>query len=96
MLWTFVMVYLAGWIVATAGVFAAGKRLCEPGIPSSYRLMLSIAAGFIWPLLLVAAIEFTSMAMYSSAEHFAATRGPESPFPQMDAEQTSGVIMLLR
>lgn len=96
MLWTCVMVYLVGWIVASAGVFAAGKRLSEPGMPPSYRLILSVAAGFIWPLLLVGAVELSSVAVYSSAEHFAAMKGPESPFPQVDAEQTSGIVTPLR
>ena len=96
MLWTCVTVYLAGWIVATVGVFAAGNRLCEPGMPPSYRLLLSIAAGAIWPMLLVGAVEFSSMAMYSSAEQFAAMKGPESPFSEVDAEQTYGAVTRIR
>ena len=96
MLWTCVMVYLAGWIVASAGVFAAGNRLCEPGMPPSYRLILSVAAGSIWPMLVVGAVELSSMAVYSSAEQFAAMKGPESPFAQVDAEQTYGVVTPLR
>jgi hypothetical protein len=90
------MIYLAGWIVASAGVFAAGKRLCEPGMPPSYRLILSVAAGSIWPLLVVGAVELSSVAFYSSAEHFAAMKGPDSPFSQVDAEQTYGVVTPLR
>lgn len=96
MLWTCVTVYLAGWIVATVGVFAAGNRLCEPGMPPSYRLLLSIAAGAIWPMLLVGAVEFSSVAMYSSAEQFAAMKGPESPFSEVDAEQTYGAVTRIR
>ena len=96
MFWTCVSVYLAGWIVATVGVFAAGNRLCEPGMPPSYRLLLSIAAGFIWPMLLVGAVELSSVAMYSSAEHFAAMKGPGSPSTELDAEQTYGAVTRIR
>jgi hypothetical protein len=95
-LWIFSMAYLAGWIVATAVVFVAGNRLCEPGLPISYRLTLSVAAGLIWPLLLIGAVEFTSMAMYSSAEQFAHVKGSGYPLPEMDAEQTNGDIVPIR
>ena len=90
------MVYLGGWLIATAAVFVAGNRISEPGLPVTYRLALSVAAGAIWPLLLIGAVEFTSMAMYSSAENFAVVKGPDYPFAEMDAEQTNGAVVSLR
>ena len=92
----FLMVYVTGWVVATAVVFVAGHRLCEPGLPISYRFTLSVAAGFIWPLLLIGAVEFTSLAMYSSAEQFAYARGPAHGLLETNAEQTNGVVVSLR
>lgn len=91
-----VMVYLTGWVVATAAVFVVGNRISEPGLPISYRFALSVTAGFIWPLLLIGAVEYTSMAMYSSAESFAVVKGPDFPLLEMDAEQTNGDVVSLR
>jgi hypothetical protein len=87
-LWTCVTVFLVGWIAATVVVFAAGKRLCEPGMPRSYRLFLSVAAGFVWPLLLVGVVELSSMAVYSSAEHSLAMMTTDAPYPDLDIRQT--------
>lgn len=96
MLYLLMTIYLAGWIAATIGVFFAGSRICEPGLPIGYRFTLSVAAGFLWPLLLIGAIEFTSLAMYSSAEHLAVVKGPDFPLLEMDAEQTYGDVVPLR
>lgn len=90
------MVYLTGWIAATIGVFFAGSRISEPGLPIGYRLALSAMAGFLWPLLLIGAVEYTSMAVYSSAENLAAMKGPDFPLLEMDAEETAGNVVPLR
>jgi hypothetical protein len=92
-LWICLTVYLGGWLAATIGVFVVGNRISEPGLPVGYRLLLSVAAGVIWPLLLIGAVEFTSMAMYSSAESMAVSNRPEFPEIEMDAEQTLGDIV---
>ena len=96
MLENLVMVYLTGCVVATAAVFVAGNHLCEPDLPIGYRLALSVAAGFIWPLLLIGAVEFTSMAVYTSAEQRAYVRGPAYPLLEMDAGQRSGAVVNIR
>lgn len=96
MLGMLVTIYLGGWLVATTVVFVAGNRLCEPGLPVSYRFALSVVAGFIWPLLLIGAVEYTSVAMYSSAEQLASVKGPAFRFHDMDAEQTDGDVVPIR
>ena len=90
------MVYLGGSLMATTVVFVAGHRIGEPGLPAGYRFLLSVAAGSIWPLLLIGAVEFTSMAVYSSAEHLAIVRGPNAPRSELDDQQTNGNVVSLR
>lgn len=93
MLGIIVNAYLVGWIAAIAVVFTASNRLCEPGLAVSYRLALSVVAGFVWPLLLIGAIEFTSLVWYSRARRHANTT--ESCL-DIDARQTTRDVVPIR
>ena len=93
MVTTCVWIYLAGWVLASVGVYAAGRRICESDMSHTYHLLLSAAAGLIWPLLLVGAAEFTSVAMYSSAEHYAYVYGADHQVSDHDRGRASGVVI---
>lgn len=94
MLWNVALAYLAGWVIVAIGVFVAGKFVSEPDMPLGGRLVLSVAAGAIWPLLLIAAVQFTSVAMYKTAEHYAASKINES-LP-LDAEPPIADVIHMR
>lgn len=67
MVQTTVIAYLIGWVVSTAVVYLTSRRLSDPGISAGHRMALSAAAGALWPLLLIGAVEFSSLAAASSA-----------------------------
>ncbi|CDQ42554.1 hypothetical protein SAMN04488581_0280 [Mycolicibacterium neoaurum] len=64
---TAVVAYLIGWVVSTAIIFMASRRLNDPANPVPHGLLLSAVAGTMWPLLLLGAAEFSSVAVASSA-----------------------------
>ena len=64
---TTVVAYLIGWVVSTAIVFVASRRLNDPANPAPHGLALSAVAATLWPLLLLGAVEFSSVAVASSA-----------------------------
>lgn len=68
MFWILAMLYLTGWIVAAVVMFVASDRVCEPDVPTAGRVLLSIAAGGLWPLLIVGAVEFTSLAVFKARQ----------------------------
>lgn len=72
-----VVAYLIGWVVSTAVVYVASRRLNDPSNPAPHILMLSAVAGLLWPMLLLGAVEFSSLAACSSAASHLRTDGPE-------------------
>jgi hypothetical protein len=62
---TLIAVYLIGWLPVSFAVYAAGKRLADRRRAADDPLMLtvSLAAGAIWPLLVVGLVELSSIAM---------------------------------
>ncbi|GAC1407822.1 MAG: hypothetical protein NVSMB60_28690 [Mycobacterium sp.] len=62
---TLIAAYLIGWLPATFAVYAAGKRLADRRRAANDPLMVavSLAAGALWPLLVVGLVELSSMAM---------------------------------
>ena len=63
---TVVAAYLIGWAVSALGIFVASKRVGGHNtVP--YQFALSLVAGALWPLLLLGAVEFSSVAAASSA-----------------------------
>ncbi|MCV7430142.1 hypothetical protein [Mycolicibacterium bacteremicum] len=59
--------YLIGWVVSTAIIYGASRRLNDQNSPSPHGLVLSAVAATLWPLLLLGAVEFSSVAVASSA-----------------------------
>jgi hypothetical protein len=60
---TLIAIYLIGWLPVSAAVYAAGKRLADRRASADQPLMMvvSLAAGAIWPLLVVGLVELSSV-----------------------------------
>jgi biotin transporter BioY len=63
MVGTLIAGYLIGWLLASFAAYAAGKRLADrrtsPNQPM--MVMVSVAAGAVWPLLVVGLVELSSV-----------------------------------
>jgi hypothetical protein len=60
---TLIAIYLIGWLPMSVAAYAAGKRLADRRTPADQPLMMvvSLAAGAIWPLLVVGLVEMSSV-----------------------------------
>ena len=61
MVGTLLIVYFVGWVIASFAAHAIGKRLAERHSPAVHPLIISVAAGALWPLLLIGLVEFSSV-----------------------------------
>ena len=59
--------YAAVALVAAVVVFVTSARLGDERRPGPERLGLSLAAGALWPVLLLGLAEYGSIAMYAKA-----------------------------
>lgn len=57
------VIYLVGWLPASFAAYAAGMHLTDRQTPADRRfmVMVSVAAGAIWPLLVVGLVELSSV-----------------------------------
>jgi hypothetical protein len=62
-----VVIYLGGWILATPGAYAAGRRWNDRQSPAPHPFWASLFAGAVWPLLLVGLLELSSVIVYTKA-----------------------------
>jgi hypothetical protein len=62
---TLLIAYAAIAIVAAVIVFAVSARLGDERRPTGERIGLSLAAGLVWPVILLGLAELTSVAMYA-------------------------------
>jgi hypothetical protein len=62
-----VLGYLAGWAVTSLAVFDIGYRVRDESGPASPRVFgaMTIAAGALWPLLVLGAVELGSVMTYA-------------------------------
>jgi hypothetical protein len=62
-----VLGYLAGWAVTSFAVFDLGYRVRDVTGPASPRVFraMTIAAGALWPLLILGAVELGSIMTYA-------------------------------
>ena len=60
---TLIAIYLIAWLPVSSAAYAAGKRLTDRRAPADQPLMVivSLAAGAIWPLLVVGLVEMSSV-----------------------------------
>jgi Na+-transporting NADH:ubiquinone oxidoreductase subunit NqrE len=56
-----VAVYVSGWLAVTVAVYAAGRRMTDRKKPATHPLMVSVAAGALWPFLVVGLVELSSI-----------------------------------
>ena len=62
MLWMLTLVYVGSAIVTTAIVLVAGREVMETTRPAMLRLILALAVGLAWPVLLLGLAEMTVIA----------------------------------
>jgi hypothetical protein len=65
--WTLTIGYTAVAIIAAIVVFVLSARLGDERRPTGQRIVLSVAAGAVWPVILVGLAEVGSFAMYAKA-----------------------------
>jgi hypothetical protein len=63
--WTILIAYSAVAVMAAAVVFAVSARLGDERRPTGERIGLSLAAGAVWPVILLGLAELSSFAMYA-------------------------------
>ncbi|MCP9275685.1 hypothetical protein [Mycolicibacterium arenosum] len=61
----FGVIYGASALVTTALVFFLSKRFSDVQRPASVRFGLSVAAGVLWPLVVLGLLEFGSLVAYT-------------------------------
>ena len=66
---TVVAAYLLTAAVAAVMVFVVSKRVSDTHRPPAHRLGLSVAAGMLWPLLILGLLEFASFVAYTKVQH---------------------------
>jgi hypothetical protein len=74
---TCVWIYLATWAVTTLITFVASRRLGDRTATPFSVFCVSIVAGAVWPVLLIGAVELSSLAAYSTAETWLVTPDPD-------------------
>jgi putative effector of murein hydrolase len=62
-----IVIYLVGWLPVTFAVYAAGKRLSDRRTPAVHPVLVSVAAGALWPLLVVGLVELSSIIVFTKA-----------------------------
>jgi hypothetical protein len=75
MVGTLLVIYFVGWVVVTFAAYAAGKRLNERQSAAVHPKIVSLAAGAVWPLLVVGLVELSSVMML--------TKVPSKPRPSI-------------
>lgn len=61
----FGVIYGASALVTTALVYFASKRFSDIQRPATVRFGLSLAAGVLWPLVILGLVEFGSFVAYT-------------------------------
>ena len=63
-----VVIYLAGWVIASVALFAASRRFSETDCPAVHPLGVSLIAGAAWPLLVVGLVEMSSVVVFTKVQ----------------------------
>lgn len=56
-----IVIYLGGWLTVTCVAYALGRCLTDRESPPDHPMLVSLAAGAIWPLLVVGLVELSSI-----------------------------------
>jgi len=63
-----VVIYLAGWVMASVALLAASKRYSDGHSPAVHPLGVSLIAGAAWPLLVVGLVELSSVVVLTKVQ----------------------------
>jgi hypothetical protein len=55
-------------LAVTFAAYAAGRRLGDGRSPADHPLLVSLAAGVVWPLLVVGVVELSSIMVFTKAQ----------------------------
>lgn len=61
--------YLGGWVLTSIAVAIGGRRLQHELAPPTHPCLMSILAGAVWPVLMVAIVEVGAVAFTTEALH---------------------------
>ncbi|MCV7355338.1 hypothetical protein [Mycolicibacterium fluoranthenivorans] len=67
MVQTVIAAYLIGWALSAVVIYMASRHMGSKYEPVPHQFALSAGAGALWPLLILGAVEFSSVAAASSA-----------------------------
>jgi Na+/H+-translocating membrane pyrophosphatase len=68
MLNEFVVIYLAGWVIASMALYAASRRFSDAQTPAEHPLRVSLIAGAVWPLLVVGLVQMSSVVVITKVQ----------------------------
>jgi hypothetical protein len=68
--WKLTVLYIASAIVTTVIMLLATRRVMDERRPATHRLTLAVAAGLVWPLLLVGLVELSTVILLSKVRTF--------------------------
>jgi hypothetical protein len=68
-----IAVYILGWLAVACAAYAAGRHLADRESPPDHPLMVSVAVGAIWPLLVVGLVELSSIMVFARVQSKPAT-----------------------
>ena len=77
MLWTMTLVYVASAFVTTVILLDATRPLVDARSPATHRLGLAIAAGLVWPVMLLALVEFGGVIALSKVHAVSKVHAPD-------------------
>jgi hypothetical protein len=68
-----IVIYLGGWLAVACAAYAAGRALTDGESPPDHPLLMSLAAGAVWPLLVVGLVELSSVIVFTRVQPKAAS-----------------------
>ena len=63
-----IVIYLGGLLTVTFVAHAVGWRLTHREAPPDHPLLVSLAAGAVWPLLVVGLVELSSIVVFARVQ----------------------------
>lgn len=75
-----IVIYLGIWVVVTVALFTVTSHFCDFRSPAPHPFGLSLLGGAIWPVLLLGAAEFSSVAMCAKVQSKATPEEPATAY----------------
>jgi hypothetical protein len=67
--------YVSGWLVATIVLAVVVKKLNDPSRPQTHPIRVAVAAGAVWPLVILGATQMAAVALVVDATRCRKRRG---------------------